>query len=116
MSRGPDESLQSSAWLTQICNGAKQICDFRKKGSIVGIEKCNYKLSSIFGRTKPNCAVLSMAASGAVKRAKEKVRVAGLVLGPGFRLEAVMRRMLIIRGSGHAPARKPSLLRCLGAH
>jgi hypothetical protein len=28
MSRGLDESLQSSAWLTQICHGAKQICDF----------------------------------------------------------------------------------------
>ena len=46
MSRGLDESLQSSAWLTQICNGAKQICDTaaRKKGSIVSIEICNYKL------------------------------------------------------------------------
>ena len=41
--------------------------------------------------------------------------MAGLVLGPGLRLEAVMRRMLIVTAAGaaHAPARKPSLRRPL---
>src|SRR6516162_3290342 len=39
-----------------------------------------------------------------------KVRVAGLVLGPGLRLEAVMRRMLIVTAAGAAmlPRAKPT--------
>ena len=45
MSRGPDESLRSSAWLTQIWrNKFATLAAARKKGSIVSIETCNYKL------------------------------------------------------------------------
>src|SRR5215831_17357859 len=54
-----------------------------------------------FGRTKPNCAVLSMAARSRQTR-EGKVKVAGLVLGPRLRLEAVMRRMLIVTAAGAA--------------
>src|SRR5262245_32314173 len=67
-----------------------------------------------FGRTKPNCAVLSMAARSRQTR-EGKVRVAGLVLGPGLRLEAVMRRMLIVTAAGAAmlPRVRPSLREAL---
>jgi hypothetical protein len=67
MSRGLGESLQSSAWLTQICNAQNKFATWSaaQKDLIVRIDICNYKFKkNVFGRTKPNCAVVSMAAKG----------------------------------------------------
>jgi hypothetical protein len=89
------KACSPAQWLTQILQWRETNSRLGRrrgrKGLIAWLCICNYKLwRAIFGRTKPNCAVLSMAAEGRTKKEE------GMSLGIRIAAKGVVGIMLIM--------------------